>query len=94
MAANKKFADNIVAKTIYDQYIEDTGLSHKILPPYYTQDMIDEIKMAKQEKIDVVSMSGKEWYKRLLQRKVLETFNNSSQTWDQKPTKFRKCIST
>lgn len=59
MAANKNFANNIIAKTIYDLYIEDTGLKHIILPPYYTQAMLDEIKLAKQEKIDIISMTGK-----------------------------------
>ena len=87
MAANKKYAENIIAKTIYDQFIEDTGLSLKSLPLYYTQDMINEIKQAKKEKIDVVSLSGKDWYKRLLQKKIFKSYNNITQNWDTNLTK-------
>ena len=88
MAANPSYADNIIAKTIYDQYIEGIGIKHIILPPYYTQTMLDEIMIAKNENMDIIAITVKEWYKRLLNRKILQFFNETDQVWERKITKI------
>ena len=33
-------------------------------------------------------MSGKEWYKRLLNRKILQFYNETTKNWEQKITKI------
>ena len=34
MAANPKYTDNIIAKTVYDHYIENVGIKNACLAPY------------------------------------------------------------
>ena len=84
MAANEKFIKNAIAKSIFDYYIEDSGLKKVILPPYYSQNMLDVILEAKNDGLNIIDMTGKEWQNRLLNRNLFEQFNQYIQTWERK----------
>ena len=88
MAANPKYTTNIIAKTTYEQEIEGIGLRQATNPPYYPKTMINEIIKAKNDKLDIITMTGKEWYKKLLNIHMLQTYNNDSQQWELKTSKI------
>ena len=71
-AVGSFFKKNVYHEAIYKHYVlNDTIQTDPGLPPYFSEDFINDIKHAIQKDLPVETMSLRDWYLHLLNKNVL-----------------------
>ena len=82
------FKHSVFHTAIYNYYVlENKTIEDPGLPPYYSQEMMDEIKWAIGQDKNVEKMSSKQWYDLLMKKYVLESEiedENGLLSWERK----------
>jgi hypothetical protein len=72
-AANPDFKHSLYHEALFKHHILEVNEGPKLrLPPYYPQDIIEEIKSAKNKYLPISTMSSQSWYVFLANKYVLE----------------------
>ena len=85
-AKNKDFMENLYHRSLYDNYVLNSGIKIPNKPPCYSNDFFEEIKDAEKEGFDTSNMKVKEWYKFLIKKYV--THQKSQERYVLKPSRL------
>ena len=69
-ACNSEFKRNYYHNSLFEYYINDTGLKAPPIPPYYPKEFFQEIKQAQLNGHEIATMKVRDWYELLLKENM------------------------
>ena len=79
-ACSAEFKRNHYHKSLYNYFINGTGLKAPPIPPYYSKDFFQEIKQAQLEGHEIAHMKVRDWYDLLLKESLTHEKVNGEYT--------------
>ena len=67
-AVNEKFVRNHFMESLFNYYVDGIGVKRVVRPPWYSDEFFGRIREAREEGLEVVNMTVKQWYWRFLNK--------------------------